>query len=63
MEGDLAAFRVVQRMVPTVVIDPDPEKKAKGEQAVDDGTEGEIHGSRVTADRGETQRQSHAKTG
>jgi hypothetical protein len=35
-------------VIPTVVIDPDPVEEAKGEQAVDDGTEGEIHGSRAT---------------
>ena len=61
MKGDLAAFRVVERVITTVVIEPDPTEKAEGEQTVDDGTEGEIHKSRVTAEREGTRKHSRAK--
>jgi len=29
MKGDLAAFRVVERVITTVVIEPDPTEKAE----------------------------------
>jgi hypothetical protein len=44
MKGNLAAFRVVERIVAPVVIKPDPKEKAEGEQAIDDGAESYIHG-------------------
>jgi hypothetical protein len=30
-------------MIPAIIIEPDPAEEAEGEQAVGDGTKGEIH--------------------